>query len=169
MRREFNNQNEKRERKPISTTTYTKSCKTVVGAFDALVNAHPELDKVIDPEFTTDDTVEAIKFHDLDYVKEEGITLYDMLLNVISYVQNNAPDIENLDNMRTSMSLKSNRVFVQTNNFVSFGWMVKYTKSGRKSAVIDSIDLMIILYGDKSIDLYEKNLIEDGWTKKEEE
>lgn len=168
MRREFNNQNEKRERKPISTTTYTKSCKTVVGAFDALVNAHPELDKVIDPEFT-DDTVEAIKFHNLDYVKEEGITLYDMLLNVINYVQNNAPDIENLDNMRTSMSLKSNRVFVQTNNFVSFGWMVKYTKSGRKSAVIDSIDLMIILYGDKSIDLYEKNLIEDGWTKKEEE
>lgn len=168
MRKEFNNQNEKRERKPISTTTYTKSCKTVVGAFDALVNAHPELDKAIDPEFT-DDTMEAIKFHNLDYVKEEGITLYDMLLNVINYVQNNAPDIENLDNMRTSMSLKSNRVFVQTNNFVSFGWMVKYTKSGRKSAVIDSIDLMIILYGDKSIDLYEKNLIEDGWTKKEEE
>ena len=92
-----------------------------------------------------------------------------MLLNVISYVQNNAPDVENLDNMRTSMSMKSNRVFVQTNNFVSFGWMVKYTKSGRKSAVIDSIDLMIILYGDRSIDLYEKNLIEDGWTKKEEE
>lgn len=168
MRREFNNQNEKRERKPISTTTYTKSCKTVVGAFDALVNAHPELDKAIDPEFT-DGTVETIKFHNLDYVREEGITLYDMLLNVISYVQNNAPDVENLDNMRTSMSMKSNRVFVQTNNFVSFGWVVKYTKSGRKSAVIDSIDLMIILYGDRSIDLYEKNLIEDGWTKKEEE
>ena len=167
MRREFNNQNEKRERQPIPTTTYTMSCKTVIGAFDALVNAHPELDKVIDPEFTTGDTVE--KFHNLDYVKEEGITLYDMLLNVISYVQNNAPDIENLDNMRTSMSLKSNRVFVQTNNFVSFGWMVKYTKSGRKSAVIDSIDLMIILYGDKSVDLYERDLLDDGWTKKEEE
>lgn len=168
MRREFNNQNEKRERKPISTTTYTMSCKTVVGAFDALVNAHPELDKAIDPEFT-DDTGEAIKFHNLDYVKEEGITLYDMTLNVINYIQNNAPDIENLDNMRTSMSLKSNRVFVQTNNFVSFGWMVKYTKNGRKSAVIDSIDLMIILYGDKSVDLYERDLLDDGWTKKEEE
>ena len=92
-----------------------------------------------------------------------------MTSNVISYVQDFCPDLEKMENMRTVFSLKPNRMFLQTNRFVSFGWMIRYTKADNKrKAYIDEIELMIILYGDKSIEMYEDKLLSDGWDKKEE-
>lgn len=172
MNKNFQNRKDVRERKPMTSVTYIKKCTDIEQAFYSLINAHPEIENVLNPEIKDHDDegqVIDVRFSESNYVKHNEINLWEMTSNVISYVQDFCPDLEKMENMRTVFSLKPNRMFLQTNRFVSFGWMIRYTKADNKrKAYIDNIELMIILYGDKSIEMYEDKLLSDGWDKKEE-
>ena len=98
-------------------------------------------------------------------VEDEEITsLRQLMENLLGYIMYKCPDIENMENLRTSISLKPNKVYVQTNANIGFSWSIRYDRSrDRKSATITEITLGITLIGQKSIDLNEEFLLQNEW------
>ena len=98
-------------------------------------------------------------------VEDEEITsLRQLMENLLGYIMYKCPDIENMENLRTSISLKPNKVYVQTNANIGFSWFIRYDRSrDRKSATITEITLGITLIGQKSIDLNEEFLLQNEW------
>lgn len=151
------NENFKKEKKAMVVKTYQKTCKTAKEAFDALCEAHQEIEDVIYPTLVDEETNQEHKIE----LKES--IMDSMMENVLSYVAFKLPSIETMSNMSISVNMKPNKVQVKTDKFIGFGWYTKYTKNSRTEAVIDEVDLSITLYGQRSVDENEEYLLNNGW------
>ncbi|MDD3122028.1 MAG: hypothetical protein PHC62_00765 [Candidatus Izemoplasmatales bacterium] len=140
--------------------TYTFSCTTVEDALDKLLEAHPVIEVVL---YATPDAN-----YKINKEYEEDTLLEAMIRNVISYTAMNVPNVEVMGNMRTILTLRPNKMFIQTNDFVGFGWFISYDKKGRDRSEITSVDLTITLSGQRSVDGYEDALLMTGWKIKED-
>lgn len=152
----FNRNTEQNNKKPMQIKNYHRTCKTPQEAFDILCSAHQEIEEVIYPTIMDGDEA-----HKIDIDREN--ILVDMMKNILDYVQFKCPSPETMENMSISVNLKANKVQVKTDKYIGFGWYVKYTKDSRNSATIDEMDLMITLYGDRSIYESEQYLLSNGW------
>ena len=138
---------EKQQKRPFVTKMYKKTVTNVKDMVSELINVHEEIDYIL--------VVENNVPEDLGHVLE----------NIISYVLYKAPNLKKMENMKTSFSLKPNKLFLQTNSFIGFGWYIKYNKAeDRKSAEITEIEMEIVLYGARSIDETEPWLLDHDWT-----
>ena len=152
-----NNRTTKEERREPVVKTYQKTCTDMNEAFNTLCAVHPEIEEVLYPSFQDPDTRELKK------VDLEGPILQCMLQNIISYVDYKRPDIEKMQNLSISLALKPNKVFLKTDRYVGFGWYLKYDKKSRYDSEITEADLTVTLYGQRSVDEYEKTLLDNGW------
>lgn len=159
----FKNDNPK-QREPMVVKTYKMKCNTAREAFDALCSAHSEIEEALYPSVIVDQETNKIEKIEL----KESI-MDSMMENVLSYVDFKRPCIETMSNMSISLTLKPNKVQVKTDRFIGFGWYVKYTKNSRTEATIDEVDIMIILYGQRSVDENEEYLLNNGWEESEKE
>ena len=141
----FNTKNKNVKRQPV-TKTYVKKANSVSEMVSELLKAHEHLSYI------------------LIVNEKEPETLKDVTYNVLTYVAENAPDIETLTNMSVSCNIRSNKVIVHTYKYFGFSWMVKYQKNDENNAsVISSIELRITLDGKRSIEENEESLFNNGW------
>lgn len=141
------------------TKVYEMKVNTVEEAFNKLCSAHPEIEYVLYPSVENDDGTTS-------KMEIEGPLTEFMLSNILTYTLETLPSLESMKNMKTSLLLKPNKVSLQTNRFMGFGWFIGYTKNEDRTATVDHVDLTITLYGVRSVNTYEQHLFDEGWTEK---
>lgn len=157
------NRNNAKNKAPVRKM-YRKTCETPLEVFDALTN----LD---------DDVIMEIINPQIDAKPEEIETMYDadnvlatMEKNIIDYVFcTGVPDVTKKENIHTSILVKTNKVAIQTEHFVGFGWTINTEKAEdrRLPLIIKSIDVFVTLSGAKTVKEKESNLLENGWVESE--
>lgn len=140
--------------------TYRKTCITATELFDMFINLEDELiTEIINPRIEATDDVIA------EMYTEENI-LATMEENIVDYVlRTSIPNIAKKENVHTSLIIKQNKVALQTNNFVGFGWNITTEKSEDRNMpfIITSIEAFVTLSGTRTINEKETALLENGW------
>lgn len=171
-----NTDNKQRRQQPYNTNKtntkfkapvrkmYRKTCETPMDVFDALTNLEDDvITEIINPQIeAATDEVEAM-------YSAENI-LATMEKNIIDYVYcTGVPDITRKENIHTSLLVKTNKLAIQTNHFVGFGWNINTEKAEdrRLPLIIKSIDVFVTLSGAKTVSEKESNLLENGWVESE--
>lgn len=140
--------------------TYRKTCITATELFDMFTNLEDELiTEIINPRIETTDDVIA------EMYTEENI-LATMEENIVDYVlRTSIPNIATKENVHTSLIVKPNKVALQTNNFVGFGWNIITEKPEDRNMpfIITGIEAFVTLSGTRTINEKETALLENGW------
>ena len=140
--------------------TYRKTCITATELFDMFINLEDELiTEIINPRIETTDDVIA------EMYTEENI-LATMEENIVDYVlRTSIPNIATKENVHTSLIVKQNKVALQTNNFVGFGWNITTEKPEDRNMpfIITSIEAFVTLSGTRTINEKETTLLDNGW------
>lgn len=140
--------------------TYRKTCITATELFDMFINLEDELiTEIINPRIeATDDVI-------TEMYAEENI-LATMEENIVDYVlRTSIPNIAKKENVHTSLIVKQNKVALQTNNFVGFGWNITTKKPEDRNMpfIITGIEAFVTLSGTRTINEKETTLLENGW------
>lgn len=140
--------------------TYRKTCTTATELFDMFTNLEDELiTDIINPR------IEASKDVITEMYAEENI-LATMEENIVDYVlRTSIPNIAKKENVHTSLIVKQNKVALQTNNFVGFGWNITTEKPEDRNMpfIITSIEAFVTLSGTRTINEKETTLLDNGW------
>ena len=86
--------------------------------------------------------------------------------NIVDYVlRTSIPNIATKENVHTSLIVKQNKVALQTNNFVGFGWNITTEKPEDRNMpfIITGIEAFVTLSGTRTINEKETALLENGW------
>lgn len=140
--------------------TYRKTCTTATELFDMFTNLEDELiTEIINPKIVASEEEIA------EMYTEENI-LATMEENIVDYVlRTSIPNIATKENVHTSLIVKQNKVALQTNNFVGFGWNITTEKPEDRNMpfIITSIEAFVTLSGTRTINEKETTLLENGW------
>ena len=144
---------------------YRKTCTTPLELFDMLTNLEDDLiTDIINPVVETNDPeMEATTYN------EQNI-LATMEKNIAIYVlEESIPNIVTKENIHTSLLIKPNKVALQTNKFIGFGWTINTEKPEDRDMplIIKSIDAFVTLSGAKTVKEKESALLENGWVESE--
>lgn len=173
-----NTENKQRRQKPYNSNKantkfkapvrkmYRKTCETPMDVFDALTNLEDDvITEIINPQIeTTTEEINSTHDYDADNI------LATMEKNIIDYVYyTGVPDITRKENIHTSLLVKTNKLAIQTNHFIGFGWRINTEKAEdrRLPLIIKSIDVFVTLSGAKTVSEKESNLLENGWVESE--
>lgn len=137
------------KKKPINTVTFKKSFKSFSEAINDMKNSNEVVAKYLNTE-------------------EENPTVENVYKQICLLANDYMPNLTKRENMHWEFRISGNRIFVKTDEFVSFGWIVKSTKvdTDDKSIYENIYNCTITIIGNNpdAIEVLESN----GWEKEEE-